>query len=202
MTTPGVATGVRRDGGHPPDAPGTQGIWTFIFIDMVIFALLFAVYLSENFRLPAIFAASRHHLEPLVGLASALLLLTSSWCMVEAVHATRRGAARATGRWLNAALLLGGLFVVNKLVEYAGKFAAGIGPTANSFFTFYFVITGLHLTHVLGCMAFMSHCRSYAARELGGLTYVKKIENVGLFWHFVDVLWLFIFPMLYLAGIR
>lgn len=169
---------------------------------MVIFALLFAVYLSEKFRLPSVFAESRHHLDPLVGLGSALLLLTSSWCMVEAVHAARRDVARAAGHWLNAALLLGGLFVANKLVEYSGKFAAGTGPTANSFFTFYFVITGLHLSHVLGCMIFMAHCRSRVGSELGSHAYLKKIENVGLFWHFVDVLWLFIFPMLYLTGIR
>ena len=166
---------------------------------MGIFGLLFLVYLSERFRLPKVFLAAHAHLDPIVGLTSALLLLTSSWCMVEAVHAVRRQARRAAGHYLSAALLLGGLFIANKLVEYSDKFAAAITPATNSFFTFYFIITGLHLCHVLGCMAFMAHCRSRIDTEIITGRYLKKVENVGLFWHFIDTLWLFIFPLLYLV---
>jgi nitric oxide reductase NorE protein len=184
------------------DRPGTSGIWMFVFIDMVIFLLLFLVYVSERIRLPDIFAASQQLLNPLVGLASALFLLTSSWCMVEAVNAARRNAERATAIYLNLALLLGALFACNKLIEYSDKFAHGISPVSNGFFTFYFIITGLHFIHVIGGMCFMSHCRMRLSTELGSPNFCKKIENVGLFWHFVDVLWLFIFPMLYLAGAK
>jgi nitric oxide reductase NorE protein len=184
------------------DHPGTSGIWLFVFIDMVVFLLFFLVYVSERFRAPEIFAASQRLLNPFVGLASALFLLTSSWCMVEAVGATRRNAERVVATYLNFAMLLGALFVGNKLIEYAGKFAHGISPVSNGFFTFYFIITGLHFIHVIGGMCFMGHCRMRLSTELGNSNYRKKIENVGLFWHFVDVLWLFIFPMLYLAGAK
>ena len=169
---------------------------------MVIFFLFFLVYISELLRLPDVFATSQRLLDPLTGLASAVFLLTSSWCMVEAVNATRRHAERAAAMYLNFALLLGGLFVGNKLIEYTDKFAHGFSPVSNSFFTFYFLITGLHFIHVIGGMCFIAHCRMRLSTELGGANFRKKMENVGLFWHFVDVLWLFIFPMLYLAGAK
>jgi nitric oxide reductase NorE protein len=193
---------VRKDISDHEDHPGTSGIWTFVFIDMVVFFLFFAVYISERLRLPDIFAASQQLLDPFVGLASTVFLLTSSWCMVEAVNATRRNAKRAAALNLNFALLLGGLFACNKLLEYSDKITHGISPVSNGFFTFYFIITGLHFTHVIGGMCFMGHCRMQLSAELGTQNFRKKIENVGLFWHFVDVLWLFIFPMLYLAGAK
>jgi nitric oxide reductase NorE protein len=184
------------------DHPGTSGIWTFVFIDMVVFLLFFLVYISERLRLPDVFAASQRYLDPFVGLASTVFLLTSSWFMVEAVLAARRNAERAAALNLNFAFLLGVLFVCNKLVEYSTKFANGISPVSNGFFTFYFLITGLHLAHVIGGMCFIGHCRLRLSVELDSQNFRKKIENVGLFWHFVDVLWLFIFPMLYLAGAK
>ncbi len=181
--------------------PGTSGIWTFVFIDMVVFLFLFVVYVSERLRLTDTFVEAQHHLSPAVGLLSTLALLTSSWCMAEAVHAARRTDMRRTGLALSAALLFGAVFAVNKIIEYGGKFEAGITPVTNGFYTFYFLITGLHFLHVLGGMVFMIHCRRQLAHESGDPAYVTKLENVGLFWHFVDVLWLFIFPMLYLTEI-
>jgi nitric oxide reductase NorE protein len=183
------------------DHPGTRGIWTFIFIDMIVFLLMFLVYLSEKWRLWDSFIASQHHLDPVAGLASTLFLLTSSWCMAEAVAALRRGDTRRTGAWLSGSMALGGLFVANKLFEYADKIAAGLTPGSDAFLTLYFVITGLHFTHVIGGLIFMAHCRAQLAGEADSANYRKKLENVGLFWHFVDVLWLFIFPMLYLTAI-
>ncbi len=186
-------------GATSPDHPGTSGIWTFVFIDMVIFFLFFGVYISERQRLPDIFLSSQHQLSPLVGLVSTMALLTSSWAMAEAVRALRENKIARAGCALNWALALGAVFIVNKLFEYGGKFGHGITPLTNGFFTFYFLITGLHFLHVTGTMIFMTHCRVRLGVEAGALTYRKKLENVGLFWHFVDVLWLFIFPMLYLT---
>jgi nitric oxide reductase NorE protein len=185
-----------------PDHPGTSGIWTFVFIDMIVFLLLFVIYLSERHRLPDLFATSQATLEPLVGLASTIFLLTSSWCMAESVHSARSGSAPRAAAWLNATALLGAAFVANKLWEYADKLEHGISPVTNGFFTFYFIITGLHFAHVIGGLCFIAHCRMRVVAEAGTSNYRKKIENVGLFWHIVDMLWLFIFPMLYLAGIQ
>ncbi len=179
--------------------PGTNGIWTFVFIDMLVFLMFFLVYLSERHRVPDIFIESQHHLTPWVALLSTVALLTSSWCVAESVHATRRGDARAVIRWLSFSLLLGGVFVINKIVEYSGKISVGISPATNSFFSFYFLITGIHFLHVCAGMIFIAHCRARARQETGQGLYLKKIENTGLFWHFVDILWLFIFPLLYLT---
>jgi nitric oxide reductase NorE protein len=182
--------------------PGTEGLWIFIFVDMIIFLLMFIVYISERIRLAPIFAASQHQLSAIFGLANALILLTSSWAMVKAIEAVRYGLAPKVHKWLTLCLATGALFCIIKLFEYGIKIEHGITPATNSFFTFYFVITGLHFTHVIGGMIFIAHCRSRARIETGTGHYLKKIENTGLFWHFVDVLWLFIFPMLYLVGLR
>ena len=182
--------------------PGTEGLWIFIFVDMIIFLLMFIVYISERIRLAPVFAASQHQLSEFFGLANALILLTSSWAMVKAIEAVRQGLASQAHRWLTLCLATGGLFCINKLIEYGIKIEHGITPATNSFFTFYYVITGLHFTHVIGGMVFILHCRNRALVETGTGHYLKKLENTGLFWHFVDVLWLFIFPMLYLVGLR
>ena len=185
-----------------PLHPGTSGIWTFLFIDMVVFALLFLVYLSERNRLPEVYRLGQAQLAPLAGLAGTLLLLTSSWAMATAIHALRADERKAATFRLTLTILLGLGFVANKLWEYHLKLSHGIGPLSSGFFTFYFLITGLHLLHLSVGLGLIALCRRRLAGEAGVLSFQKLLENVGLFWHFVDILWLFIFPMLYLAGAR
>jgi nitric oxide reductase NorE protein len=182
------------------DHPGTSGIWTFVFIDMIVFALLFLVFVSEKFRLPEIFSRSQGALDPTIGLVGTLLLLTSSWAIARSIQHVRAGNRQVAGIELNIGILLGLGFVANKLFEYIDKFAQGLTPVTNGFFTFYFLITFFHFMHVIGGLLFLGHCRLRMTGELGTANYRKKFENTGLFWHFVDMLWLFIFPMLYLTG--
>ncbi len=195
MTSP-----VPRTGSGSDDHPGTSGIWTFVFIDMVVFGLLFLTFVSERIRLPDLFASAQRALDPAVGLVGTLLLIASSWAVASAVHSVRRDEVRHAGLQLTAAMLLGAGFAVNKLVEYGDKIGHGLTPATNSFLTFYFLITGLHFLHVIGGLCFLGHCRLRLSGEASTPLYRKKIENVGLFWHFVDLLWLFIFPIFYLAG--
>lgn len=181
--------------------PGTDGIWIFLFIDMNVFLVLFLTYLSERVRLPELFAESQHQLNALYGLSNTLLLLTSSAAVVVAVHAARRIETERVRRFLAIGMLFGGLFCVNKIIEYSDKIGQGITPATNSFFGLYFAITIIHFMHVIGGLAFLQHCRGAARTEIGTLSYTKRVENVALFWHFVDILWLFIFPLLYLVGL-
>lgn len=183
-----------------PAHPGTSGIWTFVFIDMVVFALFFLVFVSEKIRLPEVFRTSQALLNPAIGLAGTLLLLTSSWFVARAVHHVRGGNGRVARIEIDIAIILGVGFVANKFAEYGAKFADNLTPVTNGFFTFYFLITFFHFLHVIGGLLFLGHCRMRLADELGAVNFRKKIENTGLFWHFVDMLWLFIFPMLYLTG--
>lgn len=192
-----------QSGSIPPEytnPPGTNGIWTFIFIDMIVFSLIFLVFLSEKMRLPAIFAAGRAHLDFHLALANTLLLITSSLFMADAVGAARDGATGRMRWQLRACLICGGLFCVNKVVEYHAEISAGFTPAHNSFYSFYYFITGAHFLHVLGAMIFIVHCLRQSSAEVAHEGYRRKLENTGLFWHFVDLLWIFIFPLLYLAG--
>jgi len=113
-----------------------------------------------------------------------------------------QGKAGLVRRRLILALVCGALFSASKLTEYSGKFAAGITPVTNSFYSFYFLLTFIHFLHVLAGMVFIAHCLSRAGAEAGHPGYPTKLENTGLFWHFVDLLWLFLFPLLYLAGLK
>ncbi len=178
---------------------GTEGLWIFVFIDMVIFGLIFFVFMTERLGSYALFDSSQAHLNEWFGLVNTLVLLTSSWLVVEAVHAARRGAAREVSVRLMLALVCGVVFGVSKFIEYRTKILAGFGPATNPFFSFYFFITFVHFLHVVAGMIFInSFRRRSAACENAHSGYVVGIENVGLFWHYVDVLWIFIFPLLYL----
>ena len=192
-----------RAGGLPVAAvhrPGTEGLWTFVLMDMVIFLMIFLVFMGERLRHWQVYSASQLRLDEFFGLANTVILLSSSWMVVQAVHAARRGQAVPVQRWLGGAWLLGLLFCISKLVEYTIKIRAGITPAANSFFSFYFFITVAHFLHVLAGMVCIGYCGVSARDRVGTRGYVTGLENVGLFWHFVDVLWIFIFQLLYLVG--
>ena len=192
-----------RNDGEPvtgPDTqPGTDGVWTFVFIDMIVFSLIFLVFLSEKWRLPAVFEADQARMNITFGLTNTLLLLTSSLFMAEAVHAVRAGRGKMARRRLTLCALCGSAFAVNKIIEYHAKIAEGLTPAHDSFLSLYFFITGAHFIHVLGGMVFVLHCRARADRDVQDPAFLRTLENTSLFWHFVDLLWLFIFPLLYLA---
>ncbi|GGY90532.1 cytochrome c oxidase subunit 3 [Novosphingobium colocasiae] len=184
--------------------PGTNGPWTFVFIDMIVFSMIFMVFLSERARLPDVFAAAQAGLPFGFGMANTLVLLTSSLFMVEAVHAAAKAPAAVDVARIRRNLALcvacSVAFGINKIIEYSHKIAEGHGPATNSFYSFYFFMTGVHFLHVLGGTGFILHCFARAREQAGSEAYRRKIENVGLFWHFVDLLWLFIFPLIYLTG--
>jgi nitric oxide reductase NorE protein len=188
--------------GESSQHPGTDGLWTFVFIDMAIFLLIFFTFMSERLRHFDVYSASQHHLNELFGLANTVILLTSSWMVVEAVHAARKQLPKKVSAYLMGAFLLGGVFSINKLIEYTMKFEAGITPVTNPFFSFYFFITIVHFMHVIAGMIFIFYFRNDARACLTSAKYVTGLENVGLFWHYVDVLWVFIFPLLYLVGLK
>lgn len=181
-------------------SPGSEGLWTFVFIDMMVFLLIFLTFMGERLGHLAIYAQAQALLDERFGLVNTLVLLTSSWRVVEAVQAARLGQAKQVARRLGEALLLGGVFSVSKGIEYWHKFEAGLTPASNSFFSFYFFITFAHLLHVLAGMVCLLHFRRRVQAGIGTPGYLMGLENVGLFWHYVDVLWIFIFPMLYLLG--
>ncbi|WP_158265799.1 MULTISPECIES: cytochrome c oxidase subunit 3 family protein [unclassified Pseudomonas] len=177
--------------------PGLEGIWVFVGLDMMIFALLFGSFMVERLKNPDTFEASRQALNLHFGGGNTLILLTSSWCMVRAVQAARRRTA--VGPWLAAALASGIAFGISKIFEYMGKIHAGYTMLTNDFFMFYFALTGIHLLHVVaGCVAlavFWTHARAGTYARDSNLV---GIESMGIYWHMVDLLWIVLFPLLYL----
>ncbi|MFW2830979.1 cytochrome c oxidase subunit 3 [Sphingomonas sp. ID0503] len=181
--------------------PGSEGIWTFLFIDMLVFLLIFLTFMSERLRLPLLYASSQRLLDGWLGLANTVILLTSSWIMFTAIQAWRAERLVAARRRLGIVLLLGGAFCGIKVAEYYHKIVSGVDIAGNSFMSFYFVMTGIHLLHVLFGLAFIASM-SLRLRRRETAPAIGTMENVGLFWHFVDVLWVYIFALLYLVGLR
>jgi nitric oxide reductase NorE protein len=184
----------------PEYPPGTDGLWTFVFIDMLVFLMIFLTFMGDRLGKPALYAASQQHLNEYFGLANTLILITSSWMVVEAVQAARTPDGRRCSRYLSYALLLGMVFIGNKVVEYTLEIRSGVTPVTNPFYSYYFFITFVHLMHVIAGVIAIALFRTRVRAAAGAFDFQKRLENVGLFWHFVDVLWVFIFPLLYLVG--
>ena len=145
------------------------------------------------------------HLDPRLGLLNTCILLTSSWLVALATHAGRNGAMAAARLRLWSALGVGGMFAVIKAVEYYVKIRAGITVSTNEFYTFYYALTGVHLFHylvgliVLGVLARGAWQVRTADDEK---RYLVWLEGGALYWHLVDLLWVFLYAILYLLGGR
>jgi len=177
---------------------GSEGIWTFVFIDMVIFALIFLVCTGQRIQEYRTYEVSHHSLNVVFGFVNTLILITSSLFIARAVQSARAFNASKASVNLTYTIALGVAFCGVKVVEYVGKMESGIGVTTNSFFTFYYFITFLHLLHVLVGLLFISIFRRNVGKLPREAQYVIGLENVALFWHFVDLLWVFIYSLLYL----
>lgn len=187
-----------------PDADdGTSfpGIWTFIAFDCTSFGLFFTVFMSERLSQAALFDASAKHLDVRLGLANTLILITSSYLVALAVAAVRRGDLGDVRRKLMFGIGVGALFAVLKVAEYSTKIVGGITPQTNAFFGYYFGLTGLHFIHYAAGMIVLlvMLSRARAARAVNA-SLTRWMISGGVFWHMVDLLWIFLFPMLYLLG--
>jgi nitric oxide reductase NorE protein len=184
--------------GQSARLPGDSGVWTFIFADMGAFAMFFLVFTVGRMASPALFEASRQHLDVTLGLLNTLILLTSSLFMVRSVEAARAGDRGATQRNLVVTILIGLGFAVTKIIEYRAKGAAGIGLTTNEFYTYYFAFTGIHFLHFIIGIGALSMMVVKARHDALDDKFRVWIESVGCYWHMVDLLWIMLFPMLYL----
>ncbi|HEX4189506.1 MAG TPA: cytochrome c oxidase subunit 3 [Marmoricola sp.] len=180
--------------------PGEEGTWVFLFGDMVVFGVFFTTFLIQRGHAPQLFDRSRQTLNLGIGLANTLVLLTSSLLVATGVRALRDGANQLARRLLVAAFGCGVLFVGLKAVEYTQKVHQGHGPGTNNFYLYYFILTGLHLFHVvigLGALGFL--IRQTGRPELTERRWMV-VEGAACFWHLVDLLWIFLFPLLYLVS--
>lgn len=188
------------------------GMWLFLTSEVLLFGALFGAYSGYRVHYPGDFAQAAAHNNVWLGTLNTLVLLTSSLFAAAAVHAARRGRRRAVVIFLLSTLALAAAFLVFKSIEYAGHFREGVFPGrhyrlaelpargANVFFTLYFLMTGLHALHVVGGMAALVVASVGAARGAYGPTHYTPLELIVLYWHLVDVIWIFLWPLMYLVG--
>jgi len=180
-----------------PRLPGDQFIWYVIALELATFCVLFGAFAFTRLRHLDLFRTSQQSLDVSAGALNTALLLSASWAVARAVHATRDNTRGAALGWLGAGWLLGAGFVVFKLREYADKAAQGIGMgDGNLFFDFYYILTGFHLLHVLAGLLALGLTAIGLARQRGRLQ-AHTLETAGAFWHLVDLLWLVLFPLVY-----
>jgi nitric oxide reductase NorE protein len=189
---------VTTDRVKPRRLPGVEGVWVFIGADSVIFAILFLSFMQDRLKNPAVFEASRQTLNMHVGGIDTLILLTSSWSVALAVQAMKRDLVDREPLLLLGGALTGLMFVVSKSIEYFQKFAHGITPGTNPFFMWYFTLTGIHLVHVVVGTSMLTYLWVRSRRGTYDHLHKAVPESVASYWHLVDLLWVVLFPLLYL----
>ena len=182
----------------PRRLPGVEGIWVFIGADSVIFAILFLSFMQDRLKNPALFEASRHTLNMHLGGLDTLILLTSSWSVALAVQAMKRDEIDREPRLLLGGAVTGLMFVASKSIEYFEKFAHGITPGTNPFYMWYFTLTGIHLIHVVVGTSLLTYLWVRSWRGTYDHLHRAVPESVASYWHLVDLLWIVLFPLLYL----
>ncbi|UZW57038.1 cytochrome c oxidase subunit 3 [Sphingobium sp. JS3065] len=177
--------------------PGEAGIWVLVFIDLVVFGSLFVNYALIRGSGTPDGLPGMHEFDRALGFINTIILLTSSWAVVMAMAALRRKRVAIARVFLLGAAILALTFAGVKVYEYAEKIAAGTTPMTSGYYNFYFSITGLHLFHVIVGFGVLLWMRSRAGR-IAAPKDLGHIECGGIFWHMVDLLWIVIFPLLYL----
>lgn len=180
--------------------PGEPGLWILLFGDLTVFALLFGVYLHGRADAPARSVVAQQELDQALGAINTLLLLTGSLLVVVGVQALKAQAERIAVRMFAGALLCAAGFLVTKYIEWSHHLADGLTPAAGDFWMFYYALTGLHLFHLIIGTVALTYLLTQARRRQP-LTRMRLVfvEGAACFWHVVDLIWLVLFPLLYLV---
>jgi cytochrome c oxidase subunit 3 len=191
-------------------AAAKMGMWIFLATEILFFGGLFVTYGAFRFFYPGTFVEAHRFLSIPLGGLNTLVLITSSFTMALAVRAAQVGERKQLLGFLAATIAFASLFLGVKAVEYAQKFhhgllpgkyyrATGIGGLPHIFFGIYFTMTGLHGLHVIAGMGVIAWIFFGARAGKYTPSYYTPVENVGLYWHLVDIIWIFLFPLLYLV---
>lgn len=183
-----------------PTAPRLSGdlvIWLLILAELLTFGIFFMAYAFMRVGQVSLFNASQATLDLHTGGINTLLLITSSWAVARAVQSVRRDRNHTGANWLAVALLCGGAFLILKTLEYINKIQAGIDVSTNDFYLFYFMLTGFHYLHVIVGMVMLSLLWFFTRRGQYGRDNCHALETGAAFWHLVDLLWIILFPLVY-----
>jgi len=188
-----------------------MGMWLFLSTEILLFAVLFTAYALYRFLFPLGFEEASKLAHVTMGATNTVVLITSSLTVALAIHHARKGENRKVVGLLAITIAFGALFMVLKGFEYYHHFLDGqlpgrfyhyagvTGPGVSMYFTVYFLMTGLHGLHVLIGMGLLTWVAVRAARGHFGPGYSTPVELSGLYWHLIDLIWIFLFPLLYLV---
>ena len=180
-----------------PRLPGDLAIWVFILAEMLAFAVFFAAYAFARAKNVELFNESQLSLDRTAGLINTVLLITGSWCVARSVQSAKHDAVPAATRWMAASMLCGAGFLGVKIVEYAAKFGAGISLSTNTFYMFYISLTFFHFMHVILGMVILGILLVKLRQGAYGSHDVHGLESGAAYWHMVDLLWIVLFPLVY-----
>jgi cytochrome c oxidase subunit 3 len=191
----------------------TLGMWIFLITEIMFFGGMFLAYTVYRRAFPTVFAVASTSLNVYIGAANTVVLLCSSFTMVLAVRAAQLGQKKAIVTFLILTLLLGGVFLGVKAYEWNEKFQEHHVPGATFhlegvttdqqghaqlFFSLYFAMTGLHALHMVIGAGILTFLILQARKGKYTADYMTPVDVAGLYWHFVDIIWIFLFPLLYL----
>lgn len=195
---------------HRDDAGARLGMWLFILTEFFLFFGALVVYVFLRYRYSGAFSSASGTLDLDLGTLNTLILITSSLTMALSISYLKRSAKKAVVYFLVLTFALGGTFLFNKYFEWGAKISAGIYPGSSSisghgvgeglFYGLYFFMTGLHGLHVAIGMIVIAVMAVKVAKGSVNQSAPVALENTGLYWHAVDVVWIFLFPLFYLVG--
>ncbi len=170
--------------------PGNPLMWVLILGELIVFSAFFAFYGVARAGDPETFRASQQLLDPVAGGINTMVLLTSGLFAALSIEALARGAVKRCRQWLLAAMGLGVVFCIVKILEYRDKIGQGLMLETDTFFTFYYLLTGFHFAHVIFGLILLALVVRFTSME--------NVETAAAFWHMVDLVWIFLYPLLYL----
>ena len=193
---------------HRDDFGSKMGMWLFLFTEILLFGGLFILYAGYRFIYSEGFAAAATELDVLLDTINTVILLTSSLTVVLAIVALQKENKKLSLFFLWVTVICGLIFLVNKYFEWGAKFHHGVypkGPALQNmsegevmYFGLYFVMTGLHGLHIVVGLIFIGYVMRQIQKDVITSSNFQKLENSGLYWHLVDIIWIFLFPLFYL----
>ena len=193
---------------HTDDAGAKMGMWLFLFTEMLFFGGMFLLYAVYSTKYSADFSGASAELNMIIGACNTVILITSSFTAALSLSEIKKGALRSASASLGITALLGIIFLIIKYTEWSAKIGHGIYPGSAYFndishgkvlfYSLYFVMTGIHALHVLiGILVFAVILFMIYGGSIHEGDFIK-LENAALYWHFVDIAWIYLFPLLYL----
>lgn len=179
--------------------PGDAAWWLFLSAEFATLSIFFVAFAWSKAGNPEVFLEGQKLLHPDVGFANTLILITSGFFAAQGVLALHKKRHDLCARWYSAAACLGIVFLSIKTWEYAEKLGDGIHLSTSNFFFFYFFLTGFHYLHVMLGVGFLSVMAWKIRRKPVAESTERNIESCAAFWHMLDLVWVILFPLLYLA---